>query len=55
MILSRLIEQAQSRLEKHRRYNRVVAEIQSLTQRDLADMRGDRSEMLYWARKDILG
>ncbi|MDP3897521.1 MAG: hypothetical protein Q8Q62_12675 [Mesorhizobium sp.] len=55
MILARLVEQAHGRLEKHRRYYRMVAEIQSLSQRDLSDMRVDRSEMLYWARKDVFG
>jgi uncharacterized protein YjiS (DUF1127 family) len=50
-----LISRAQSRIESHRRYSRAVAEINSLSARDLSDMRADRSEMLYWARKDILG
>lgn len=55
MNLNSLISRAQDRIEKQRRYYRAVAEINSLTNRDLADMRADRSQMLYWARKDILG
>ena len=55
MSLSSLFEHAQTRIEKHRRYYRMVAEIQSLSQRDLADMGGDRNEMLHWARKEIFG
>ena len=55
MILNDLFSRAQNRFEKQRRYNRAVAEINSLSNRDLSDMRADRSELLYWARKDILG
>lgn len=55
MILNDLISRAQHRIEKHRRYSRAVAEINSLSNRDLSDMRADRSELLYWARKEILG
>lgn len=55
MTLNNLLSRAQKQIDKHRRYNRAVAEINSLSHRDLADMRADRSEMLYWARRDILG
>lgn len=55
MKLNTLISRAQNQIDKHRRYHRAVAEINSLSHRDLADIRGDRSEMLYWARRDILG
>lgn len=55
MNFSSLISRAQSRIESHRRYSRAVAEINALSNRDLSDMRADRSELLYWARKDILG
>lgn len=55
MTLNSFVARAQARIEKRRRYNRAVAEINSLSSRDLSDMRADRSEMLYWARKDILG
>jgi hypothetical protein len=55
MTLNNLLSRAQKQIDKHRRYHRAVAEINALTTRDLADMRGDRSEMLYWARRDILG
>jgi len=55
MTLNNLFSRAAKVIDKQRRYHRAVAEINSLTSRDLADMRGDRSEMLYWARRDILG
>lgn len=55
MNISSLIQQAHARIDKQRRYYRMVAEIQALSQRDLSDMRADRSEMLYWARKDVFG
>ncbi|MER9657474.1 hypothetical protein NKJ26_29130 [Mesorhizobium sp. M0152] len=43
----------QHRQRKH--YNRLVAEIDSFSSRDLADMRADRSEMLYQIHKQIYG
>ncbi len=55
MILNDLIARAQNRIEKQRRYTRAVAEINALSNRDLSDMRADRSELLHWARRDILG
>ncbi len=55
MIFNGLIRDARAHLAKRKRYNRLVDEINSLTDRDLADMNGNRSEMLYHARKEIFG
>jgi hypothetical protein len=55
MIFSNLVRHARSRIDKRMRYGRLVAEIQSLTHRDLADMGADRSEMLRHAYLDIYG
>ena len=50
-----LYNNARGRIAKRRRYNRLVEEIQGLTQRDLVDMGADRSEMLRHAYRDIYG
>jgi hypothetical protein len=50
-----LLSKAQSRLDKRRRYNRVISEIMSLSDRDIADLRADRSQMLRDARQEIYG
>ena len=55
MIFSNLVTKARGRLDRRRRYNRLVSEIQSLSSRDLADMRGDRTEMLRHAYRQIYG
>lgn len=55
MIFNSLIKDARARLAKRKRYNQLVGEINSLTDRDLADMNGNRSEMLHHARKEIFG
>jgi hypothetical protein len=55
MIFSNLVRHARSRIDKRMRYGRLVAEIQSLTHRDLADMGADRGEMLRHAYLDIYG
>ena len=55
MLLASLIARLQDRLEKRARYRRLVSEIQSLTSRDLADVRGDRSDMLAQAWRDVYG
>lgn len=49
------VSNAQSRLDKRRRYNRAVNEIMSLSDRDIADMRGDRSQMLHDVKREIYG
>jgi hypothetical protein len=55
MIIDSLMSRARASIAKRRHYNRLVAEIESFSSRDLADMRADRSEMLYQVRKQIYG
>ncbi|WP_195163845.1 hypothetical protein [Mesorhizobium sp. NBSH29] len=55
MIFTELLNSARSRFAKRMQYNRVVGEIELLTQRDLADMGADRSDMLRRAYQDIYG
>ena len=55
MMFSNLMKHAKGRIEKRRRYNRLVAEIESLTTRDLVDIGGDRGEMLRHAYRDVYG
>jgi hypothetical protein len=55
MIFSSIISRAADRLAKRRRYNRMVDEIESLSSRDLADIRGDKTEMLRHARRQVYG
>ncbi|CAN7264967.1 hypothetical protein LJR234_001272 [Mesorhizobium amorphae] len=55
MIIDSLMTRARQSIAKRKHYNRLVAEIDSFTARDLADMRADRSEMLYQIRKQIYG
>lgn len=54
MILD-IVSRARDSIARRRRYNQLVNEIESLSDRDLADIRGSRSEMLYQARKQIYG
>lgn len=55
MIFRDLMNHARGRISRRLRYNRMVEEIQSLTSRDLADMGGDRGEMLRHAYLDVYG
>jgi uncharacterized protein YjiS (DUF1127 family) len=55
MIFASLLNHARSRLAKRMQYNRIVDEIQALTQRDLADMGADRTDMLRRAYHDFYG
>lgn len=55
MILDNLMSRARTSIAKRRQYNRLIAEIDSFSSRDLADMRADRSEMLYQVHKQIYG
>jgi uncharacterized protein YjiS (DUF1127 family) len=54
-MFSTLVKHAKARIDKRLRYNRLVAEIEGLTQRDLTDIGADRSEMLRQAHLDIYG
>jgi hypothetical protein len=55
MIFNSPIKDARAHLAKRKRYNQLVNEINGLTERDLADMNGNRSEMLHHVRKEIFG
>jgi hypothetical protein len=55
MIFSNLVRNARGRIEKRMRYGRLVAEIQSLTERDLTDIGAARGDMLRHAYLDVYG
>lgn len=55
MFLDSFIARARNGIAKRKDYNRIVNEINSLTDRDLADMRASRSEMLYQVRRQFFG
>ena len=55
MVFSNLIAHAQDRLAKRARYRRLVKEIENLSNRDLVDLRADRSEMIYQAYRQVYG
>jgi uncharacterized protein YjiS (DUF1127 family) len=55
MIFDSFITSARDHLAKRKRYLQMVNEINSLSDRDLADMRGSRAEMLHHARKQFFG
>ncbi|MBA3446261.1 MAG: hypothetical protein H0T56_01390 [Pseudaminobacter sp.] len=55
MIFSRIVSHAKNRLAKRNRYNRLVAEIEGMTPRDLADINGNRGEMLRHAYQEVYG
>lgn len=44
-----------SRIEKRQRYNRLAAEILGMTDRDLADINGNRTDMLLHAYREVYG
>jgi len=50
-----LLSRARQSIDRRRRYNQLVSEINSLSERDLADMRANRAEMLYQVCKQIYG
>ena len=54
-MINDLLSRARNGLAKRKRYNQLVNEIHGLSDRDLADIRASRSEMLYQARKQIYG
>ncbi|TPI37785.1 hypothetical protein FJW07_18100 [Mesorhizobium sp. B3-1-9] len=55
VMFDNLVSRARASMAKRRHYNRLVAEIENLSSRDLADLRADRSEMLYQVHKQIYG
>ncbi len=54
-MFSTLINQTRSRMDKRRRYNQLVNEILGMTSRDLADINGNRTDMLQHAYRDVYG
>ncbi len=50
-----LVSRARDSLARRKRYNQLVNEIHSLSERDLADMRASRAEMLHEVRKQVYG
>lgn len=54
-MIKTLIASFRKHLDDRRRYSRALAEIESLSQRDLADMRADPIEMARHARDSIFG
>lgn len=54
-MFSRLIDHAKGRIEKRRRYNRLVAEIRALSAGDIAELNGDRGEMLRAVYRNVYG
>lgn len=50
-----IVSRARASIAKRRQYNQLINEISGLTDRDLADMRASRSEMIYQIRRQIYG
>lgn len=55
MSISRFIAYIQDRLEKRRSYNRLVAEIDALSQTDLIEMGAFQSDLYKAARREVFG
>lgn len=54
-MIKSLITSVRKHMDDRRRYAQVIAEIESLTQRELADMRADPTEMARTAYVNIFG
>ncbi|MBS3647954.1 hypothetical protein KEU06_04835 [Pseudaminobacter sp. 19-2017] len=54
-MFSNLIQNARERVAKRRRYNQLVDEIMGLSPRDLADINGNRTDMLRHAYRQVYG
>jgi uncharacterized protein YjiS (DUF1127 family) len=50
-----IVSRARNAIAKRNRYNRMVSEINGLSERDLADFNGNRTDMLQAAYKDVYG
>ena len=50
-----IINRAKDRLAKRQRYNRLIAEIQGMSPRDLADINANRGDMLHHAYREVYG
>jgi len=54
-MFSTLINATRDRAAKRRRYNQLVNEIMGMTSRDLADINGNRTDMLRSAYREVYG
>jgi hypothetical protein len=50
-----LIKKSRIAIDKRRRYNQLVSEINALSDRDLADFNGNRDDMIRHVWADIYG
>ncbi|MGE0501065.1 MAG: hypothetical protein AB7I79_05310 [Rhizobiaceae bacterium] len=55
MIFTEIVNRTRDRFARRRRYNRMIAEIESMTQRDLADINGNRADMMRHAWVEVYG
>jgi len=55
MLFAGLIAHFKDRLAKRAEYRRLVAEIESLSNRDLTDLRADRIDMIRHAHQQVYG
>lgn len=55
MFLDGFITRARDGIAKRKRYNRLISEINNLSERDLSDMRASRSEMLDQVHQQFYG
>ena len=54
-MFSTLINSTRDRIVKRRRYNQLVDEIMGMSNRDLADINGNRADMLHHAYREVYG
>jgi hypothetical protein len=54
-MFSTLIHTTRDRIAKRRRYNHLVSEIMALSSRDLADIDGNRTDMLRHVHQHVYG
>ena len=54
-MFSSLIKTVRDRAHKRQRYNRLTSEILGMTDRDLADINGNRTDMLQHAYREVYG
>ncbi|WP_413991870.1 hypothetical protein ACMDCR_07190 [Labrys okinawensis] len=55
MIFASLIAHLKDRMAKRAEFRRLVAEINSLSNGDLVDLRADRSDMIRYAHQQVYG
>ncbi len=50
-----IVKNVRKRVEKRQRYNRLTSEILNMSDRDLADINGNRTDMLRYAYREVYG